>query len=51
MCLRGIEYVGTGDAESVECRRYNVKISKVKLSLSLPLTKHHTMQAYWGVDV
>jgi hypothetical protein len=24
---------------------------KVKINLSLCLTKHHTMKAYWGVEV
>jgi hypothetical protein len=27
------------------------KCSKVKVKLSLYLTKHHAMKTYWGVDV
>jgi hypothetical protein len=34
------------------CHRWRVpKTAKVKVKLSLCLTKHHTMKTYWGMEV
>jgi hypothetical protein len=32
-------------------KELDIRLSKVKVKLSLCLSKYHTMKAYWGVEV